>query len=272
MGEFHIDGSRDFSGGFHIDGSTLDSALLTAQSLRAGANLAEEAIMKSKLSATAIAGAIFALTSTSAPVRADVIVGMPANSNNCIPFSCSAAFGTHNQQSYSATDFSSSITITGLAFFAAALTPTVSIDGNYTISLSYSALPANSLSSTFANNVGSNSTTVFSGTLGENNVATFTIPFTTSFTYNPTLGALLLNVVVNSSTGPDSQLLQATSPFPGGERVFGFGTTGLVDSLGLVTDFQTAVVPGPVVGAGIPGLIAACGGLLAWWRRRRKVV
>jgi hypothetical protein len=50
-----------------------------------------------------------------------------------------------------------------------------------------------------------------------------------------------------------------------------FGALGLGGQIEGQSRIEVSMVPGPTVGAGIPGLLLAAGGLVGWWRRSRRI-
>lgn len=199
--------------------------------------------------------------------------GMPGNTT---------LYSGEYQQIYSASAFTSPVTITQVSFASASdpsgIGQSVPETATYNLVIGFSNTSASvtAPSTTYANNIGSNFVTVFSGTvtadLQANNVFDLNIPFMTPFVYVPGVAGqpnLLLDVVVNSATSDQQTdfFVSGASDLTG--RVFNSaGTSGSpvqTDQNGLLTEFTVtpaaAPEPSPALSLllGMGGVALACG-------------
>ncbi len=148
------------------------------------------------LTQTLALGLFIASTPGTAQGQSVVMVGQTGRNINCIPFGCPAPFNdiTGYQQVFASTLFPGRTAITQLSFFSPA---TMFSGGFWSFSLAYTNLAVGALSPNLGSNPSSSLSPFWSGALGS------TLVFVgTPFFYDPSLGNLLLDIVITAWEPP----------------------------------------------------------------------
>jgi hypothetical protein len=87
-------------------------------------------------------------------------------------------------------------------------------------------------------------------------------------THDDGLTLTINGLSVVSAPGPTAPV-PTTGIYTGASGTFNFQLV-YTECCGGPAVLELQAVPGPIVGAGLPGLLFAGGGLLGWWRRKRK--
>jgi hypothetical protein len=171
-------------------------------------------------------------------------------------------------------------------FFSASCTGSVtqqvctfnaSVDGNLFISnnavdVNFSSTSSiTSATETFTGGTATSSTVNLTGNTNVDGIGSFTVRDDLSSSGSP--GNPTADTVTLTINGSNLALAaNADANFFGAHICFNGETNGGTCTTTFFSSPTTVGVPGPVVGAGLPGLVLACAGLLGLARRRRKIV
>jgi hypothetical protein len=210
-----------------------------------------------------------ALSSFAMPaLAADIITVTPTNppsgqAQGPAPFTFRGTSGSRTQQVYASSFFTGAQTLTSLAFRSTPFFRNAANYGNVIVKLSTTTFgdeTGTSLSSTFADNIGVDVTTVFQGALNFAAPTTddfeYVISFASGFTYDPSKGNLLLDVQIpvgSTVDGPGFFLASydVANQFNDGvysvNAVFdGNASVGIANTAGTITRFTGQALAGAV--------------------------